>query len=55
MNKESLKKAREIIIKTLDKTDIIAQDRIELMYNIYCLLDETKYEENIKLLKKEMK
>lgn len=52
MNKESLEKAKDIIIQSLDNSDIIPQDKLELMLNISKVLDEEKYEENIKVLRK---
>ena len=51
MNKESLVKARDEIIKTLEKADIDNADRLELIINIYHFLDEKKYDSNIKLLR----
>lgn len=51
MNKESLKLAREIIIKYLDKSTINQQDKAELMLNLWILLDENNYEHDTKILK----
>lgn len=52
MQKESLIKAKELIIKTLDNSDIKNIDKVELMLNLSLLLDESEYEENIKVLQK---
>lgn len=52
MNKESLIKARDIIIEALDKGDIQSQqDIVELMINLNHFLDEEKYERNIQVLR----
>lgn len=51
MNEDSLIKARDEIIKTLEKTDIDNADRLELIINIYHFLDKKKYDSNIKLLR----
>lgn len=53
MNIESLKKARDLIIKTLYFSTINAQDKAELMININSLLNENTYEKQIKALRKE--
>lgn len=53
MNKESLKKARDIIVKALYFSNINAQDKAELMINITALLNENTYEKQIKVLRKE--
>ena len=55
MNKESLKKAREEIIKVLINLDIDLVDRLELLININELLQENRYEEGIKVLRKSKK
>ena len=55
MNKESLIKAREIIIQSLSKSNINNLDKLELMLNINNFLQENKYEENIKVLVKKNK
>ena len=55
MKKESLIKAKEIIINALDKegkNNIDAIDNCELMINIHHFLNEDKYEENVKVLSK---
>lgn len=52
MKKESLKIAKEVLMDTVAKLDIDAADRTELMINLYNLLDENKYENNIKVLAK---
>lgn len=53
MNVESLKKARDLIIKALYFSTINAQDKAELMLNITSLLNENTYEKQIKALRKE--
>lgn len=55
MKKESLIKAKEIIINALDKegkNNIDTIDNCELMINIHHFLNEDKYEENVKVLSK---
>ena len=55
MNKESLIKAREIIIQSLSESNINNLDKLELMLNINNFLQENEYEENIKVLVKKNK
>lgn len=55
MNKESLKKMREIIIMGLNSTDIDPVDRAELLINLWNFLDDEKYESYIKVLRKDEK
>lgn len=50
MDKESLIKARNIIIKALDKSDIKQIDKLELILNLHTLLDRDNYEKDIKVL-----
>lgn len=52
MDKESLIKAREIIIKGLDQSKINQQDRTELMINLWNLLEAEDYDHNIDILKR---
>lgn len=52
MNKESLIKAREVIIQSLSESNINNLDKLELMLNINNFLQENEYEENIKVLAK---
>lgn len=52
MKKKNLKIAREILMDVIAKMDMEAPDRTELMINIYHLLDEDKYDNNVKLLAK---
>ena len=52
MDKESLKKARELIIKTLDDSNIDKQDKAELIMNLWLLLDEDNYEHDIDVLRR---
>lgn len=52
MNKDSLIKAKDEIIKILEKLDIDNQDKMELIINIYHFLNEKEYNTNIKVLKK---
>ena len=51
MNDDSLEKAMQEIIKTLEETDINQIDKIELMINITRLLSKENYKEDIKTLK----
>ena len=55
MNKESLKKMREIIIMGLNTKDIDPVDKAELMINLWNFLDDEKYESYIKVLRKDEK
>lgn len=50
MKSESLKKAKAAIIKVLAKLDINKEDKAELMLNLFLLLDENNYENDIKKL-----
>ena len=50
MNKESLIKARDLIIEALEKSEITQRDKVELMLNLMILLDEENYEEDIQTL-----
>lgn len=52
MNKESLSKAKEIIIKALIESDIEIIDKLELALNTNLFLNEEKYGNNIKVLRK---
>ena len=52
MDKESLIKAREIIIKALMESDMELLDKLEIALNTNLFLNEEKYEENIKVLRK---
>lgn len=51
MNKESLTKAKETIIKALGNSNIDLLDKLELIINLNILLDKDNYEEDIKILK----
>lgn len=50
MNKESLLKARELILNALDKEEMNESDKLELMLNLMLLLDPEYYDEDIKIL-----
>lgn len=52
MKSESLKKTKAAIIRVLDKLDINKDDKAELMLNLFILLDEKNYENDIKKLKR---
>ena len=52
MDKESLIKARELIIKVLDDSKIKRQDKAELIMNLWLLLDEENYEHDIDVLRR---
>ena len=52
MDKESLIKARELIIKVLDDSKIKKQDKAELIMNLWLLLDEENYEHDIDVLRR---
>lgn len=51
MDKESLIKAREIITKVLDGSDILTVDKLELIINLNTLLEPENYEEDIQVLR----
>lgn len=53
MNKESLIKARKIILEVIDKSDIITWDKIELLINLNTFLNPETYEEDKKVLLRE--
>ena len=50
MNKESLIKARELVINALNDPALNQIDKVELMLNLSRLLEPEKYDENIKVL-----
>lgn len=50
MDKESLIKAKEILIKTIGNSNINRIDKAELLINIFNLL--SNYDESIKVLQK---
>lgn len=50
MNKESLIKARELIVNVLANPALNQIDKVELMLNLSRLLEPEKYDENIKVL-----
>lgn len=49
MNKESLLKARDFLVN-IHKLDIPAEDRVELMSNLWLLLDPDNYDKHMKCL-----
>lgn len=53
MKKESLIIVSSKCIDTIDKLNIPLTDKVELMLNLKHFLDSKKYEDNIKVLKKE--
>ena len=55
MEKESLMRVREEIIKLLRTLDIDNIDKVELMINLDYFLDADVYEESIKVLNKNKK
>ena len=52
MDKESLIKARNLIIGDLSKLKINDADKAELMMNLWLLLSEEHYDNSIKVLRK---
>lgn len=52
MKKESLEEALDVIIDSIDKSDIDIVDKVELMINLKEFLNKISYEENIKTLMK---
>lgn len=53
MNKESLIKAKNIIVNAIFSSNINAQDKTELMINLAHFLNENTYDKQIKILRKE--
>ena len=53
MKSESLETARVLILDLLDKSDIEVFDKTELIINLMQFLNEMKYDDNIKILRKE--
>ena len=54
MNKENLIKLREIIIEAVMKSDVDLIDKLEIAINERLFLQPEKYENNIKVLQKEL-
>lgn len=52
MNKESLLKVREFILN-IDNIDIPAQDKLEIINNLWLYLDPENYEKHTKILIRE--
>lgn len=52
MNKNSLEKAREIIVKSLFASNINASDRAELIIVLTSLLNENTYDKQVKTIRK---
>ena len=53
MNKENLKKLRDICIRALDQAkDVDIVDRNEALLNLYHFLDPENYEDNIRTLQR---
>ncbi len=52
MNKESLIKARNLLIGDLSKLKINDADKAELLMNLWLFLSEEHYDNNIKTLRK---
>lgn len=51
MDKDSLIKAREIITKVLDGSDILTVDKLELIINLNTLLEPENYEKDMQVLR----
>lgn len=51
MNKESLKKALEIVTKGIYESDIDPVDKVELLMNLKQFLDPETYESTVTILK----
>lgn len=52
MDKETLIKARKIIIEALSKSDLDLIDKLELTLNLNTLLNSENYDNDIKILRK---
>lgn len=53
MNKESLIKAREMVLRVINGLEILDYDKIELLINLNTYLNPDNYEEDTKVLMKE--
>lgn len=53
MKRESLEKVREKVLDVVSNTEITTEDKVELLLNLFYFLDPEKYEENIKILRKQ--
>lgn len=53
MDKESLIKAREMVLRVINGLDILDYDKIELLINLNTYLNPENYEEDTKVLMKE--
>lgn len=52
MTKETLMKARDLLVDALDKSNIDIVDKVELMTNLWLYLNPAEYENNNKVLQK---
>jgi hypothetical protein len=55
MNKQSLQKAKEIIINSLEDASIDTIDKMELINNLWHFLNEENYKSNVEVLKQHQK
>lgn len=53
MNKESLIKAREMVLRVINGLEILDYDKIELLINLNTYLNPENYEDDTKVLMKE--
>lgn len=53
MDKESLIKAREMVLRVINGLDILDYDKIELLINLNIYLNPENYEDDTKVLMKE--
>ena len=53
MDKESLIKAREMVLRVINGLDILDYDKIELLINLNTYLNPENYEDDTKVLMKE--
>ena len=53
MNKESLIRARELVLNVINGSDIMDYDKLELLINLNIYLNYENYEEDTKVLMKE--
>lgn len=54
MNKDSLIKARKVVLECIDNLDIEDYDKIELLINLNTFLNYETYEEDKKVLMKQL-
>lgn len=54
MEQDSLRQARELLSNVIENSEINQADKIELLINLYAFLNGVEYNNNIKILQKEL-